>query len=481
MRRSPPPGGVTCAVDAQLRYHRSMQQDTLGNAVSAMRDATLGAVDDFIEGYLAYETRAEGILAAADAEPECTLANVYAGLLWMFLEAPDAALHASKYLAAAESTAPTATRREQLNTELLRAWVADDLPEALRICERITDVFPRDLVVVKTQQYFEFNRGNSPQMLRIALKVLSPNADISYMHGMAAFAYEQCHLLDEAERAARTALDLRRKEPWAQHALAHVMLTGGRIDEGARFLEGMQDTWTGLNSFMVTHIWWHLALFYLSQGRHARVLDIYDRHCWAVARNYSQDQVGAVSLLARMELAGMDVGERWQDLADHLVARAHDTVQPFLTLQYLYGLARAGRLEADALLEAVRHTAKSASPFTREVWQDVALPACEGLYAYAQGDFETAWRCLSIATPRLIEAGGSHAQRDLFEQLWLDAAVKSGRSVIAQQMLELRRRSDPDGVSLNSVLSDVYTQLGLAGLAAQARVRAAYTRARHPD
>ena len=57
---------------------------------------------------------------------------------------------------------------------------------------------------------------------------------------------------------------MRRKEPWAQHALAHVLLTRGRIDEGARFLEQAADTWTELNSFMVTHLWWHLTLFYLS-------------------------------------------------------------------------------------------------------------------------------------------------------------------------------------------------------------------------
>ncbi|HWJ34523.1 MAG TPA: tetratricopeptide repeat protein [Steroidobacteraceae bacterium] len=458
-----------------------MQHDTLGNPVTAMRDTTLGAVDDFIEGFLAYETRAENILAAADAAPECCLANVYAGLVWMFLEAPDAALHASTFLAAAERTASAASRREQLNTALLRAWMTDDLAEALRLCEHISDEFPRDLVVVKTHQYFEFNRGNSPEMLRIALKVLERNSDIPYMHGMAAFAYEQCHLLDEAEVAARTALDLRRKEPWAQHALAHVMLTHGRIDEGAHFLEGMIDTWTGLNSFMSTHIWWHLALFYLSQGRQARVLEIYDRYCWAVAKSYSQDQIGAVSLLTRMELAGIDVGERWQDLAEHLAARAHDTVLPFLTMQYLYGLARAGREEADALLRSVRRAATGAAPFVREVWADVALPACEGLHAYAQGHYDTAWRHLGPAMPRMIEAGGSHAQRDLFEQILLDAAIKSGRSTLAQQMLELRRISDPLGVPVNSALSGVYAKLGLSGLADQARVRAALTRSRHPD
>jgi tetratricopeptide (TPR) repeat protein len=136
-------------------------------------------------------------------------------------------------------------------------------------------------------------------MLRVALKVMERNADIPYMHGMAAFAYEQCHLLDRAEQAARRALQMRRKEPWAQHALAHVMLTRGLIDQGAEFLEDIADTWVGLNSFMITHLWWHLALCYLSQGRCAQTLDLYDRHCWGVAKQYSQDQIGAVSLLAR--------------------------------------------------------------------------------------------------------------------------------------------------------------------------------------
>ena len=464
-----------------MRSDRALLSDSLGNPVSDMQAATLRAVDDFVGGFLAYETRAEGIVAAADAAPDCCLANVYAGLLWMFLEAPDAAVRATPYLTAAARCAAAATRREQLNLAVLRAWVADDLPEALRVCERISDEFPRDLPVVKIHQYFEFNRGNSPAMLRVVLKVAERNADVAHLHAMLAFAYEQCHLLDDAERAARQALALKRKEPWAQHALAHVMLTRGQIDAGAEFLEGMRDTWTGLNSFMITHLWWHLALFYLSQGRQARVIDLYDRHCWAFARQYSQDQVGAVSLLARMELAGIEVGERWQELADYLAARAEDTVQPFLTMQYLYGLARAGRPEADALLDAVRRASGNAPAHVLAVWREVALPACEGLHAYARGDFDAAWRQLGAAMPRMVEAGGSHAQRDLFEQILLEAAINSGRNVLAQQMLEQRRGHDPDGVPVNAALDTVYRKLGLPGLAQQARVRAALTRAGHTD
>jgi hypothetical protein len=458
-----------------------MQRDYLGNQISGERDSTLRAIDEFIEGYLAYETRAERILIAAAADPESCMANVYAGILWMLLEAPQGAARAATYLAAAERSAPGATRREQLNCAMLRAWVDDDLERSIDLCDQLSDEFPQDLAIVKTHQYFEFNRGDSPEMLRIALKVSAANRDVPYVYGMKAFAYEQCHLLDEAEFEARTALAMRRKEPWAQHALAHVFLTRGRMDEGAQFLEDAADTWTGLNSFMYTHLWWHLALFYLSQGRESEALQVYDEHCWGIAKDYSQDQIGAVSLLARLEIAGMDVGSRWLDLGEHLAARAQDTIQPFLSLQYLYGLARAHRPEAKALLESVREYAERAPAFTRTAWREVAVPGCEGLSAYACGDFERAWRHLSIAVPRMAEAGGSHAQRDLFEQVLLDAALQSGRLPLAQQMLELRRRADPDGVPVNSALAAVYGRLGLPSLADQARSRAALTRARHPS
>jgi hypothetical protein len=456
-----------------------MQQDYLGNPVTGDDAHTLCAIDDFIAGFLSYETRAEAVVAAADADTGACLANAYAGILWMLLEAPEAPAHAGRYLVAARAAAGQATRREALTTEILGAWVADDLPQVLRLCDQVSDEFPRDLAVVKLHQYFEFNRGNAPAMLRVALKVRAANAEVPYIHGMAAFGYEQCHLLAEAEAAARQALAMRRKEPWAQHALAHVMLTRGEIDAGAAFLESMADTWTGLNSFMLTHLWWHLALFYISQGRVSAALAAYDDHCWSVAKNYSQDQIGAISLLARFEMAGIEVGSRWTDLGTHLAARARDTTLPFLTVQYLYGLARAGRPEAAELLDAVRRHAGEAPAFSREVWAAVALPASEGLYAHARGDHERAWQYLAVAVPRMAEAGGSHAQRDLFEQILLDAALRSGRLVTAQQLLELRRHADPDGVPVNTALAQVYATLKLDTLAAQARGRAAATQARH--
>jgi tetratricopeptide (TPR) repeat protein len=456
-----------------------MPSDCLGNPVTGANEASLAAIDDFVGGFLAYEDRAANILGAAEREPGHCLINAYGGLLYMLLESSDAPARAAKYLERAKAAAAGVNRREQLVVNMLDAWSRDDVPEAIQICDDIAGEFPRDLVMVKLNQYLNFNLGRFPQMLRAAEVVFETNRTVAYMHGMIAFAYEQCHLLDEAETSAREALRIKRKEPWAQHALAHVLLTTGRIDEGAAFLEDARDGWVGLNSFMSTHLWWHLCLFYLSQGRGDEVLAIYDRNVWGIAKDYSQDQIGAVSLLARLELAGVDVGERWKDVGEWLAGRGPDTAQPFLTVQYLYGLARAGRPEADALMAAIRERALTAPDFAGRAWREAALPLSEGLMAYARGDYQGAEAKLTPALSQLLIIGGSHAQRDLFEQLRLDAVLRNGGWSIAQQLLELRRATDRESVPVNHALAGVYAALELPAEAAKAEARARHTLAAH--
>lgn len=449
-----------------------MPQDHLGNPISTRDADARAAIDDFIHGILAYETRAERIVAAAERSDDA-LTNAYAGFLTMFLESPQAPQLASRYLQRAQAAlGPGQLPREHAIVRLLRHWIDDDLPAALALSEALLEQFPRDLFALKFNHYLRFNLGDSPSMLRVALKTLPHAREVPYVHGMLAFAYEQCHLLEQAKAAARQALVLQPREPWAQHALAHVLLTEGRIEEGIAFMEDASRLWQGLNSFMYTHNWWHLALFHLARGHDAQVLEIYDRHVWGILPEYSQDQIGAVSLLARLELAGVDVGERWQRLAPYLRARADDTVQPFLSLQYLYGLARIGAAEAGQLLQALHARAGQADDFLRPVWKEITLPAAEGLYAHAQGRYAVAADRLDQALPRLVQVGGSHAQRDLFALVNQDAHLRAGHWSSAQQLLELRRRYDPLDVPANRALARVYAALGIEQEAARAAARA---------
>ena len=94
----------------------------------------------------------------------------------------------------------------------------------------------------------------------------------------------------------------------------------------------------------------------------------------------------------------------------------------------------------------------------------MALPACRGLLAHARGDWEGAVDGLGAALPRLAEIGGSHAQRDLFGQLHVDALARSGRLVAAQQALEAQARAQPESRRLRRQLAPLYRGLGLPGL-----------------
>ena len=438
-----------------------LRQDWLGNPSTASSDATVAGISHFTQAFLGYDAGAGQILAVADADPGSTLANAYAAMLWLFMESPEGPPKAAPYLARAEAAAAHATPREQMAVAAIRAWADDDIAAALAIGEQCAAEHPRELSIAKATQYHFFNRGDAPGMLRVANHVLAANPSLPYAHGLIAFAYEQCHMLPEAEAAARTAIDLQRKEPWAQHALAHVLLTQGRNAEARAFLADVSDTWTGLNSFMVTHNWWHTALVMIEQGDAAAALDLFATQIWGVWKEYSQDQIGAVSLLARLELAGVDVGNRWQDVADYLRVRVHDHVNPFLTMQYLYGLARAGRPEADLLLDSARAYAATAPAHARAAWAEVTLPALEGLLAHARGDHATAAARLLPTLPRMPELGGSHAQRDLFEQIVDDALIGSGRLAAAQNRLEQRRAGHPRSAPTLAKLAQIYRTMGL--------------------
>lgn len=69
---------------------------------------------------------------------------------------------------------------------------------------------------------------------------------------------------------------------------------------------------------------------------------------------------------------------------------------------------------------------------------------------------------MSLIAPRILELGGSHAQRDLFNQIPMDSTIKTGRYVQAQQMLEQARGYDPLSVPRQSCVGGYLPAAGFA-------------------
>lgn len=436
-----------------------MVHDGTGYAASG-DPASMAALDTFAEDFLGYRAEIGRIVKAADDDPSCALANAWAASLWMLTETQKGRARAGRYLARAEAAA--ATERERLAIAHARAWEAGDSATALAACEAAVRAFPRDLVAVKLGTYHALNRGDSLALLRLPALAVEANRDVAHVYGMLAFGHEQCHALGPAEASARRAMELRADEVWAHHALAHVLLTTDRAEEGIETFRDLAPHWDGRNPFIVTHNWWHYCLFLLDRDRADEALALYDARVWALEPSWGQIQAGAVALLARLELLGVDVGERWLALAPHLATPAQRHVEPFIDLHLVYGLARAGHPETEAVLEGIAATAAAAHPATRTAWADVALPAARALAAHARGDAEACVRDLSPTLPRMHEIGGSHAQRDLFDQVLIDALLRSGRLVQAQRMLALRHALNPGVPATRRLLDRVLAASGVA-------------------
>jgi tetratricopeptide (TPR) repeat protein len=435
-----------------------MRQDHRGNPVTITRPATLDAIDRFTAAFLAYGTDLTVILGAAEADPAAPFANACAAMLHMFGEDRGAPDRARPFAEAA--IAGGGTDRERTVAAATMAWVAGDLGAALDLYERAARENARDLFTAKVAQVHALNAGAFGRMLRIAQAVGSANADDARWHAMRAFPLEQLHRLDEAAAAARTALDLDPSEPWAHHALAHVMETRGQVDDGIAMMRAASPHWAHLNSFMRCHNWWHLALYHLDRDETDEALRLFDTRIWGVEKGYSQDQAGATALLVRLELMGVTVVDRLADVGAHVAARGHDHVLPFLDLHYVAALARtdppAGRSYARGIAAHTggRHGRE------RDAWA-VAAALARGIVAQAEGDGEGAVAAMAPVIGHHAKVGGSHAQRDLFDQIYEAALIQSGRWEEAALRVGLRRSVRPGSPHLGRLMARVEKGVGL--------------------
>src|SRR4030095_6719856 len=124
----------------------------------------------------------------------------------------------------------------------------------------------------------------------------------------------------EAEATALRALSMQPKDGWAVHAAVHVMEMQGRIEEGIAFLASRENDWAPDNGFAF-HNFWHLALFFMDGGRYDEAMRLYDAHVHPAPAAYVLSLLAATALLWRLRLEGVDVGDRYQRIADDWEAR----------------------------------------------------------------------------------------------------------------------------------------------------------------
>lgn len=393
--------------------------DRFGNSVLVSSPASRDAMDSFALELLSQGRNAAAIVDAAAQDAGCALLQAYTACLFLFLQTREGYRRASPYITAALQ-APGG-ERERAFVDAVADWWRGDEHHALRKFQAIAARWPRDVVTLKIAQILQINCGDAHGMRALMTHAIRSADDIGYAWGLLAFALIECGETQAAEHAGRRAVEMTLDDPWAHHAVAHVLTTSDRIEEGLTWMQGLSPTWDRCSSFIYTHNWWHTALLLLDLGDHRAALDLYDNRVWGYRKGHVQDQVNAVSLLARLELAGVDVGDRWADVGAHVAARIGDTVNSFLDLHAWYGLVRAGDDDGVAnFLDAMEACACSDRPDSA-VWRAITLPVARGMRAFAAGDFAATLSHMNGVREQVYRVGGSAVQREWFEMIALSA------------------------------------------------------------
>ena len=416
-----------------------MPVDAYGLPVTTAEPAALARYDRAVEELLGWGRGArEAFAQAATLDSRLALAHAGAAVC-LFLEErfTDARAAAERARAAADRQSD----RERSHVEALALLVTNRLAEAERAMAAHLDAWPRDVVVLQRLYFVWFWQGRFPEMAALTTRLLPRYADGSFVLGLHAFALEQQDRCREAVGAAERALARNPRDAWAVHALAHALYELAAFDDGVGRLPPAIHPCQHLNWFR-NHLVWHLALMHLSRGDYARAVRIsraaFERAPSAIAG----DLHDSIALLWRQDLLGLPVGERWRPFAE--IARTRLNRQGLLFHAAHLAMALAGAGDWAAAETQLGMLRARAAKEPGGLVGAVLIPLIEGLEAFAAGDHRRSIERLEPIRERIVELGGSRAQRDVFHDTLLEACFRAGDGSRAERLLAERLARRPD-------------------------------------
>ena len=350
-------------------------------------------------------------------------------------------------IARLESLQGAMNDRERRHAGALKAWAAGDWQRHRDELGSLLAEYPRDLLALQVAHladFFHADRESLRDRVARALPGWSRDDDAyGLLLGMHAFGLEECGNYGKAEETGHTALHYDAEDCWAQHAVAHVLEMQARQSEGIQFMELRTKHWAQADNGFAFHNWWHTALYHLDQGRPQRALEIYDAGIRPQPSEIRLMMLDAAALLWRMHLRGLDVGKRWQEVADAYGKGDENGFYAFNDMHAMMAFVATGRgKEAAALLKAVEASAQER--ITNGHMARVAgLAIVRAIEAFGRGKYADVVNLLAPLRETARVVGGSNAQRDVVSRTLLEAALRVGDKSVARMLAGERVAQKP--------------------------------------
>jgi hypothetical protein len=451
-----------------------MYLDCRGLAVTASSPQSAALLDEAVSSYLgARKDTLERVAAVLNADGENCLAWCLKGYLLMHAGKPESVRCAETALAKAKEAA--VSRREKLHIAALEAWIHRDFESACQQWRAILESHPRDVLALRLAQFMNSYLGDSDEVRDCVARAL-PAWDegvpgYGFVLGCYAYGLEESGQFELAESCGRRAVKSNITDLWAAHAVTHVMEMQGRPRDGISWISDLQAHWSECNNF-VFHVKWHRCLFHLALEEFDRVLAIYDREVRSQSTDEYLDITNAAALLWRLEQANVAVGERWGELAERSAGHLEDHLFILADLHYLIALAARGEPGVTtSFLESCAQHARAGAGTEARVMNSVGLTVAKAIVAHRRGSYTEAADLLFPVRGLFRRIGGSHAQRDIFDQMLIDSAVRSGRSAMAKSLLVDRTAARPHDIWSWRSLVNLYRGLNDAASANAAQAQ----------
>lgn len=237
--------------------------------------------------------------------------------------------------------------------------------------------------------------------------------------------------LEEAHRLASRSLELEPGGFSGAHPFAHVYFESGDHVGGIDWLDAWLPS-ADQDAAFLGHLVWHSALHHLAVGDAEGALARYPDCGGSPSGGRLID---GPSLLWRCQLLGHvpPATDPERPRVSELVAGFIDDV-PFTFLGAHVALALATAGDADGLRRFAHNAGSFTAPGAADMLPDLAI----GLAAYVEGDHARSADALLRFEPKARHLGGSHAQREVFEDTLIHALIRAGRLADASTRLRVR-------------------------------------------
>lgn len=418
-----------------------MLQDQYGCPLSTTNPLVVEQVNLFSFELLCLGKKIDGILNAVEKYPREVILHILAAIFYLYGQTSEDQRKANYYLNKALILLNYANEREKSLFKIAQYWENLEFSNALQHIERHCFKWPKDLMAIKIAEFLFYCRGQkyeSKRFLRLTSHCHLEHKDNPFFLSIHAFALELNEKYEESLKIAQKALQLDKMNPWTHHALSHLYLKRGLIEEGIALLEHYAQSWNQFSHIIESHNLWHLALLYLENLDFEKVQQIYKRADWMNQSQFISEKIDAIALLWRLEFEGYEnfSSPLWKLLADSIKDYANFGNVPFINVQLCYALRKGGREEKlkEALIQ-IEQVVREKVKEERFIWRDIGLPLIYGSLAFANKQYTDALKYFDPIIEKVGCVGGSDAQIDLFYQTYLKSLIEANRLQEAENLL----------------------------------------------